>query len=47
MEKTSGTNRLSMIADIDKDASASKLISFADNTRLYSGVEDVTDCDRV
>ena len=36
---------LIMIADIDKDVSASKLISFADDTRLYSGVGDVTDCD--
>ena len=29
---------LIMISDIDKDVSASKLVSFADNTRLYSGV---------
>ena len=36
---------LIMISDIDKDVSASKLISFADYTRLYSGVGDVTDCD--
>ena len=35
---------LIMISDIDKDVSASKLVSFADNTRLYSGVGDVTDC---
>ena len=34
-----------MIVDIDKDVSSSKLISFADDTRLYSGVGDVTDCD--
>ena len=33
-----------MIADIDNDVSSSKLISFADDTRLYSGVGDVTDC---
>ena len=32
---------LIIISDIDKDVSASKLLSFADNTRLYSGVEDV------
>ena len=32
-----------MIPDIDKDVSASKLISFADDTGLYSGVGDVTD----
>ena len=35
---------LIMISDIDKDVSASKLVSFADDTRLYSGVGDVTDC---
>ena len=29
---------LIMISDIDKDVSASKLVSFADDTRLYSGV---------
>ena len=38
---------LIMIYDIDKDVSASKLVSFADNTRLYSGVGDVTDCDNL
>ena len=38
---------LIMIADIDKDVSASNLISFADDTRLYSGVGDVTDCDNL
>ena len=36
-----------MIADIDKDVSDSNLISFADNTRLYSGVGDVTDCNKL
>ena len=36
-----------MIADIDKDVSAPKVISFADDTRLYSGVRDVTDCDNL
>ena len=36
-----------MIADIDNDASSTKLISFADDTRLYSGVGDVTDCDNL
>ena len=36
-----------MISDIDKDVSASKLVSFADDTRLYSGVGDVTDCDNL
>ena len=29
---------LIMISDIDNDVSASKLVSFADDTRLYSGV---------
>ena len=38
---------LIMISDIDKDVSASKLESFADNTRLYSGVGDVADCDNL
>ena len=36
-----------MIYDIDKDVSASKLVGFADDTRLYSGVGDVTDCDNI
>ena len=36
-----------MIADIDKDVSVSKLISFVDDTRLYSGVGSVTDCDNL
>ena len=36
---------LIMISDIDKDAS--KLVRFADDTRLYSGVGDVTDCDNL
>ena len=36
-----------MIADIDKDVPASKLINFADDTRLYSVVWDVTDCDNL
>ena len=35
-----------MISDIDKDVSASKLVSFADDTRLYSSVRDVT-CDNL
>ena len=38
---------LIMISDIDKDVCASKLVSFADDTRLYSGVGDVTDCDNL
>ena len=36
---------LIMISDIDKDVSASRLVSFADDTRLYSGVGD--DCDNL
>ena len=38
---------LIMISDIAKDVSASKLVSFADEPRLYSGVGDVTDCDNL
>ena len=38
---------LIMISHIEKDVSASKLVSFADYTRLYSGVGDVTDCDNL
>ena len=39
---------LIIISDIDKDVSASsKLVSFADDTRLYSGVGDVVDCDKL
>ena len=38
---------LIMISDIDKDVSASKLVSFEDDTRLYSGVGDVADCDKL
>ena len=38
---------LIMIADNDKDVSASNLISFANDTRLYSGVGHVTDCDHL
>ena len=38
---------LIMISDINKDVSASKLVSFADDTRLYSGVGDVADCDNL
>ena len=38
---------LIMIADIDNGVSDSNLISFADDTRLDSVVEDVTDCDNL
>ena len=36
-----------MIADIDKDVSASKLISSVNDTILYYGVGEVTDCDNL
>ena len=36
-----------MISDINGDVCASKLVSFGDDTRLYSGVGDVTDCDNL
>ena len=36
-----------IIYDIDKDVSASKLVNIADDTRLYSGVGGVTDCDNL
>ena len=35
---------LIMLADINKDISESNLISFADDTRIYSKIYDVTDC---
>ena len=38
---------LIMIVDIDKYVSASNLISFADDTRLYPGVGGITDCDNL
>ena len=38
---------LIMISDIDKDVSASILVSFADDTRLYSGVGDVAHYDNI
>ena len=34
-----------MIADINKDVASSKLISFADDTRVYSQIADTEDCD--
>ena len=36
---------LIMLADINKDISESNLISFAEDTRIYSQINDVTDCD--
>ena len=33
-----------MIADINKDISESNLISFADDTRIYTKIHDVSDC---
>ena len=38
---------LIMISDIDRDESVSKLMSFADDAILYSGVRDVTNCDNL
>ena len=35
---------LIMLADINKDISESNLISFADDIRIYSKINDVTDC---
>ena len=35
------------ISDINKDISSSKLISFADDTRIYSKITDVSDCDNL
>ena len=36
---------LIMLADINKNISESNLIIFADDTRIYSKINDVTDCD--
>ena len=36
---------LIMLADINKDISESNLISFADDIRIYSKINYVTDCD--
>ena len=33
-----------MIANINKDVVSSKFISFADNTRVYSQIADIEDC---
>ena len=33
------------IADINKDIACSKLISFADDTRVYNQISDTEDCD--
>ena len=38
---------LIIISDIDKDLTASKLVSFADDISLYSGEGDVTYCDNL
>ena len=34
-----------MIADINKDVVPSKLINFADETRVYRQIADTKDCD--
>ena len=49
---TSGNIRLPPLARVmgvgrQQHVSASKLVSFADDTRLYSGVGDVADCDKL
>ena len=33
-----------MLANINKDISESDLISFAHDTRIYTNIDDVTDC---
>ena len=39
---------LSMIIDIDKSISpSSKLVSFADDTRVYSCINDIEKCDQL
>ena len=38
---------LIMIADITKDVSESNLISFADDTRIYTKIHDVSDCNQL
>ena len=35
---------LIMLADINKDISESNLISFTDDIRIYTKIDDVTDC---
>ena len=35
---------LIMLADINKDISKSNIISFADDTQIYTKIDDVTDC---
>ena len=34
-----------MISDIDNDVSKSNIVCFADETRIYTKLYDVTDCD--
>ena len=36
-----------MISDINMDVSSSRLISFADDTRLYSNINNPLDCDNL
>ena len=38
---------LIMISDINKGTTSSKLISFADDTRVYSNIAQVDDCDNL
>ena len=41
----SDTPMLLVVADINKDIACSKLISFADDTRVYNQISDTEDCD--
>ena len=36
-----------MLADINRDISESNLISFADDTQIYSKIDDITDCNNL
>ena len=36
-----------MISDISKGSTSSKLISFADDTRVYSNIAQADDCDNL
>ena len=38
---------LIMISDINKDIISSKVISFADDTRVYSNITQADDCDNL
>ena len=38
---------LIMISDINKGTISSKLVSFADDTRVYSNIAETDDCDNL